>query len=336
MLKKFRKIISAVMAFVLAFTLAGCDSGTDYSLETTGSTRRVRVEETEPSVTEKYVRSSFNTTQNPYFAMLSEAEMDAYSLIYEELSKGNQTFECRVRLNADQLTNAIDAVLNDHPELFWIDNNYGYSYDPADGTVKEIKFTFFDFADTPNEWRSAKEIFDHEVEKITEKALAYPTLAERELFIHDYICENTNYDERAPYNQSAYSSIVLHSSVCAGYSRGFQYLMQKAGFTCYYVTGRADGISGITAGPGYDEGAHSWDMVLINGQFYNIDCLWDDTASDTYGTMIYPFFNVTDEALIHHERTGRAVMLPGCTATEYKYSNHFGPTVEADSIVFTE
>ena len=45
-----------------------------------------------------------------------------YSLIYEELSKGNQKFECPISVTADQLTRAVDSVLNDHPELFWIDN----------------------------------------------------------------------------------------------------------------------------------------------------------------------------------------------------------------------
>lgn len=334
MLRLSRKLIPAVLALILVFAFAGCDYDIEYSLESTAVTKTERVSETTSS--EKYIRSSFNTFENPYFAMLSEAEMDAYSLIYEELSQGNREFECRIRLNADQLTNAIDSVLNDHPELFWIDNNYGYSYDPEDGTIKEIKFTFFDFADTPEKWKAAKSRFEIESGKIVDKALAYPTLAERELFIHDYICENTEYDVNAPYNQSAYSAIVLHRSVCAGYSRSFQYLMQKAGFTCYYVTGRADGISGLSAGAGYDEGAHSWNLVMLNGQFYNMDCLWDDTASDTYGSMIYPFFNITDDALIHHERTGMAVLLPRCTATEYKYSNHFGPTVEADSIRFTE
>ncbi len=333
MLRKSRKYVTLVLIMLLVFLTAGCTVYTDYSRETARSTELLSL--TETSQTEKYIRSSFNTLQNPYFAMLSETEMDAYSLIYEELYEGNQKFECPIKLNADQLTNAIDSVLDDHPELFWIDNNYGYTYDPADGTIKEIKFTFFDFADTPEKLKNARKEFDREAAKIVDKARAYPTLLERELYIHDYICENTEYDMTAPYNQSAYSSIVLHRSVCAGYSRAFQYLMQKSGYTCYYVTGRTDGI-GMTPGEGYEDGAHSWNLVLLNGQFYNIDCLWDDTASDTYGTPIYPFFNVTDEALIHHERTQMAVGLPRCTATEYKYSNHFGPTVEAEYIVFAD
>lgn len=334
MFSKNRKFISLLLTPILAFSVAGCSVYTDYSLETVRTVERVTVSET--SQTEKYIRSSFNTEQNPYFAMLSETEMDAYSLIYEELSDGNAEFDCRIKLNADQLTNAVDAVLYDHPELFWIDNNYGYTYDPADGSIMEIKFNFFDFADTPEKLKKAKAEFDREATAVIEKALAYPTLLERELYIHDYVCENTHYDASAPYNQSAYSVLVLHRSVCAGYSRAFQYLMQKAGYTCYYVTGRAEGGGVLSAGDGFEDGSHSWNIVLLSGEFYNVDCVWDDTASETYGSIIYPFFNVPDEEMVRRTRVQMAVRLPKCTATECKYANHFGPTVEADSIVFAD
>jgi transglutaminase/protease-like cytokinesis protein 3 len=111
--------------------------------------------------------------------------------------------------------------------------------------------------------------------------------------------------------------------------------MQRSGFTCYYVTGRTDSSS-MGLGGSNDNGAHSWDIVLVAGEYYNVDCLWDDTASDTYGSAIYPFFNVPDEELVNHNRINMAVRLPQCTATDYRYSNLFGPTVEASSIVFTE
>jgi len=329
-----KKIVSLFVLLVLAFSVAGCSYDSDYFLESTSDA--VPVRESTSASTSLYVRSSFDENRYPYFSMLSETEKNMYSLIYEELSKGNQKFECPISVTADQLTRAVDSVLNDHPELFWIDNNYGYSYDPVDGSILEINFVFFDFADTPEKLKNARLAFESAADAIVSKSLPYAKLAERELFIHDYICEHTEYDVEAPYNQSAYSVLVLHRSVCAGYARSFQYLMQKAGFTCYYVTGRTDVSTGRSVDGRFESGAHSWNMVLLNGDFYNVDCLWDDTASENYGSSIYPFFNITDNNLLHHQRTGMAISLPGCTATEYKYSNQFGPTIEVDSIVFDE
>ena len=338
--RKTAKIISVIMSVLLVITMAGCFEDTEYYLESTSSSRPVlelpTTSSSSTSTTASYVAKTFDMNRYPYYAMLSPKEMQVYSLIYEELTLGNKQIECVVEIDADQLTKAVDAVLNDHPELFWLENNYGYTYDPFDGSVKEINFNFFDFADTPEKLQEAKDKFESEVEIIVSKAFSYSTLAERELYIHDYICDNTVYDDTAPYNQSAYSVIVLHRSVCAGYSRSFQYLMQKAGYTSYYVTGQTMDIDNRALGGSGEDGAHSWNMVLLEGEFYNVDCLWDDTASDVYGSSIYPFFNVTDEALLHHERIQMALNLPVCTATEYKYSNQFGPTIESDSIIFTD
>ena len=156
-------------------------------------------------------------------------------------------------------------------------------------------------------------------------------MVERERAIHDYICKNTTYDESAPYNQSAYSVIVLHRSVCAGYSRAFQYLMNRAGLTCYYVPGTTTDSS--IAG---EDGAHAWNIVYLDGEYYNIDVLWDDTASETYGEDVYPFFNLSDSAFLYHARVELALSLPKCTGTKYKYSNYFGKTVEAEDLVFED
>lgn len=330
MKRTFAKFISLVLAATVAFTLAGCFGISDFSLEPTGTSNMVS---SVPTTSETvYVRSSFDQLKNPYFATLSETEMNVYSFIYEGLIKGSDKIECPIKLDSDQLSNAIDAVLNDHPEIFWMDNNYSYSYDPADGSIKEITFSFYDFADTPEKLQTAKAEFDAAASAVISEALTYQTIVERELFIHDYICENTIYDESAPYHQSAYSALVLHRSVCAGYARSFQYLMQKTGATCYYVTGSTD--KQVTVSD--DNGSHSWNMVLINGDFYNVDCLWDDTASDSYGSPIYPFFNIPDSEMVNHKRIQMALRLPSCTATECRYSNQFGPTIEADSIVFVD
>ena len=331
--RRFVKLISPVLAIIMAMSLVGCMGDTDFSLESTGPNGG---SESNTSTSAPFVRTEFDTVKYPYYGMLDEVEKDAYSLIYEELSAGNKKFECRVGINSDQLTRVVDSVLNDHPELFWIDNNYGYTFEPGTGNIRELTFTFFDFADTPEKLASAQTQFNSATLTVVTQALDLGTAVERELFIHDYICQNTVYDATGPYNQSAYSVLVLHKSVCAGYTRAFQHLMQKVGLTCYYVPGRTDGldIQGDPDSP--EDGSHSWNIVFIGGDYYNVDCLWDDTASETYGQSIYPFFNIPDESLLHHARIDMARSLPRCTATEYKYSNQFGPTIEAESIVFSD
>ena len=326
--KTLEKILAIVLLVTMVTGLSACfedpgfgNESASYSTQDTNSA---------------YKRLAFDAAQNPYYATLKDNEKNVYSLIFEELYKGSRKFECPVKTNAEELSLAIDAVLNDHPELFWLDNKYSYSYDPEDGSVKEINFEFYDFADTPDKLHKAKVALEEVADSVVRQVRLKTTMVERELFIHDYICQNTVYDEMAPYNQSAYSCLVMHKSVCAGYARAFQYLMQKAGFTCYYVAGRTEGLNGQVINGSNESGSHSWNMVLLDGEYYNVDCLWDDTASDTYGSTIYPFFNLTDEAFRYHTRISMAVGLPKCNGTKYKYSNYFGKTVEAENIVFVD
>ena len=326
--KTLIKILASVLLITLVIGLCSCFEDIEI---TDGSTSKIT-----GSAETSFKRASFDAGLYPYFATLTEKEKDIYSLLFTELYKGTRKVECTVEVNADHLSKAIDAVLNDHPELFWLDNKYSYTYDPDDGNIKEITFDFYDFADTPEKLHKAKVDMEEKADSVINEARLQGTMVERELFIHDYICKNTAYDETAPYNQSAYSCLILNKSVCAGYARAFQYLMNRAGFVCYYVAGKTEGINGQVIGGSSDGGSHSWNMVLIEGSYYNVDCLWDDTASDTYGSAIYPFFNLTDEAFIYHARIGMSMGLPKCDDTKYKYSNYFGQTVEAESIVFVD
>ena len=332
MYKKLVKLVSVLLMLAVVTGLCAClDEFDDYDYDYDYG---YDDESEEPSKTtaETYIRSNFDADRNPYFSMLTAKEKDIYSQLYEELSKGSQKFECKVKgVSADQLTKAIDAVLNDHPELFWIDNQYEYTYDPDDGSIQDISFDFLDFANTPDKLQNAKVAFEKAADDILDSARSQPFMVERERAIHDYICKNTTYDESAPYNQSAYSVIVLHRSVCAGYSRAFQYLMNRAGLTCYYVPGTTTDSS--IAG---EDGAHAWNIVYLDGEYYNIDVLWDDTASETYGEDVYPFFNLSDSAFLYHARVELALSLPKCTGTKYKYSNYFGKTVEAEDLVFED
>lgn len=255
-----------------------------------------------------------------------------YSLLYEGLSQGSKKIDCqKANANEEQLTKAIDAVLNDHAELFWIDNQYEFTYDSDGGIIEDVTFDFFDFASTSDKLNDAKAAFEKAADDILAGIGSQQSAVEYERAIHDYICKNTAYDESAPYNQSAYSVIVLHKSVCAGYSKAFQYLLNKKGITCYYIPGTT-----TDSNIGGEDGAHAWNIIYLDGEYYNVDVLWDDSASETLEEDVYPFFNLTDSAFLYHTRDNLAQSLPKCTGTKYKYSNCFGKTVEVEELEFED
>ena len=344
MKKRLVKLVSVLLMLSVVSGLCACDEFDDYDDYDNGNVyeddydddydNSYDDESDEPSKAADgtVVVSDFNADQYPYYAVLSSKEKEVYSLLYEGLSQGGKKIDCqKANANEEQLTKAIDAVLNDHAELFWIDNQYEFTYDSDGGIIEDVTFDFFDFASTSDKLNDAKTAFEKAADDILAGIGSQQSAVEYERAIHDYICKNTAYDESAPYNQSAYSVIVLHKSVCAGYSKAFQYLLNKKEITCYYIPGTTTDSS-----IGGEDGAHAWNIIYLDGEYYNVDVLWDDSASETMEEDVYPFFNLTDSAFLYHTRDNLAQSLPKCTGTKYKYSNCFGKTVEVEELEFED
>ena len=88
-------------------------------------------------------------------------------------------------------------------------------------------------------------------------------------------------------------------SVCAGYARAFQLIMQKLKIPTYYVLGFA-------------KEDHAWNIVKLNGRYYNVDLTWDDTGS------IFKHFNISDiDMEFTHRRSGISNNLPKCLNGNY-------------------
>ena len=136
-------------------------------------------------------------------------------------------------------------------------------------------------------------------------------------YLYDYLVEKTEYDKEAPNNQNICSVFVENRSVCQGYAKALQYLMQKSGMVSMLVTGFAE-----------QEG-HAWNLVRVNGAYYYVDATWGDASytfteeSTSYlGEMPpinYDYFLVTTKDLyVTHEPDG-SIRLPECVSQKDNY-----------------
>lgn len=104
---------------------------------------------------------------------------------------------------------------------------------------------------------------------------------------HDLIAKKVKYDDNYltkpdnPFHQSAYSVFCDDHSVCAGYTKAFEILMNGAGI---------DTIAVLSPD-------HAWNMIRINDSWYHTDCTWDDVDGAGGYEMIYNCFN-RSEAVI--------------------------------------
>ena len=239
----------------------------------------------------------FNSLYNPYYSLLSNDGKKLYKQIYANASNYKSTFVPVVDMKVDDVLEVIESVINDHPELFWLSNTFSYRYNNKN-ICKQITLSF-------NGTQNDIKTFNKNVNEIISNARKLKTDYDKELYVHDVLMELVEYDANAINNQSAYSAIVSHRTVCAGYARAFQYIMMQLGIPTYYVTGISEGED------------HAWNIVKLGNEYYNVDVTWDDELSDSHA-----LFNKTDaEFNRSHHRSVLSNKLVKCNDNTYRYQD---------------
>lgn len=239
---------------------------------------------------------TFDPVFYPYYYMLDEKGQHVYRQIYANATAMNEAFIPIEELTVPEIKNAVMAVYNDHPELFWLNTIFTCKYD-KNRICAELAL---DFNMTKEELEEASPDFYNMTNNILKEVENFGTY-EKERRLHDLLIRKIDYDKSADMNQSAYSALVEGKSVCAGYSRAYQYLMQRLGIPCYYCTGYA----------GQD---HAWNIVALDDGYYNVDLTWDDTPG-----YEYDYFNKTDEDYADtHIRQELSINLPQCQGQRYR------------------
>lgn len=233
----------------------------------------------------------------PYYAMLDETGQHLYRQIYANALALNESFAPIEDISVSGLRDVFAAVYNDHPELFWMETAYACKFKRS-GECVEIDLQF---NSTSGNLSQSKSTFESKVKEITDGAQGLESNYEKEKYVHDSLVANIDYVSSAPMNQSAYSALVNGKTVCAGYARAFQYILQQLGIPCYYCTG-------------YAGESHAWNIVALEDGYYNVDVTWDDAGSGTY-----EYFNKSDwEYAGNHLRQELSVNLPPCNGEVYR------------------
>lgn len=164
----------------------------------------------------------FDPLYYPYYAMLNEKGQHLYRQIYANAGELYPAFAPVETVTAGELKNIFAAVYNDHPELFWMETAYAGKF-IRNGVCVEIDLKF---NRTAQDIQNAQALFDENAGQILSAAQNFAGDYEKEKFVHDALIGKTSYQLGAEMNQSAYSALVNGQTVCAGYARAFQYLMQ--------------------------------------------------------------------------------------------------------------
>jgi len=214
--------------------------------------------------------------------------------------------------NVDKIYN---AVMIDHPEYFYVDG-YEYTvYTRGEKTVG-IEITARYTLDKDSCLSRMEEIRDA-AEDILYYAPETDDDYEKIKYVYETVIYHTDYDMEAEDNQNIYSVLVGDASVCQGYAKATQYLLNQMDMECTMVYGQVR------------EGEyHSWNVVKSNGDYYHLDTTWGDAsysvetdgaASGTTPQINYDYLCITTDQITKTHKIKEVVDLPVCDSDEDNY-----------------
>ncbi|TXK81468.1 transglutaminase domain-containing protein [Paenibacillus sp. N3.4] len=178
-----------------------------------------------------------------------------------------------------EISNALNAAINKDDYMHYTVKTYNFSATMKGNTATvDFKLTYWEtLAQTGKVQERVAEILqdivttdmnDHQKEKA----------------IHDWIVGHIAYDTKL-IAHSAYDGLIHGKTVCQGYALITYEMMKQAGIPVKIVEGSSRGIP------------HAWNLVKIDGKWYQLDCTWDDPVPDIAGRVLYNYYNLTDAQL---------------------------------------
>lgn len=206
--------------------------------------------------------------KNQLFQALS-AHKDSVKLTYpggiEELKKAIEP--------------ALDAAIAQDPYIHYTMKGYAYSLSGTrSSSTATLKLSYRETAE--------QSAYVHQKVAAALKEIVTPGMNDHQKVkaIHDWVVRTLKYDTTLS-KFTAYEGLKTGSTVCQGYALLTYDMLKQAGFETNIVEGYAGGE------------AHAWNMVKLDGKWYQIDTTWNDPVPDRGDRVSTSYYLLTDEQL---------------------------------------
>ena len=329
-MREMKKIFAGILMTVL---LTGCSS--QEILSEVPQTIVLPEEQIDSLPMQEEDPTSAETENTESFSLLEEGgsrfayeSLEAPEQIwYLEIEQALGEMEGTVKLSTDPLEQGLDeqdidkifqCVMIDHPEIFYAT---GYTYTKYSRGEKTVGI---DFAGSYELTEEEAIVRAEQIRKITadwirgigEDKSEY----EKVKAVYEQIIFATDYDLNAPDNQNICSVFLEGASVCQGYAKATQYLLNHLGVMCTLVQGTVDTGE-----------AHAWNLVRVDGDYYYVDTTWGDAIDFQALVSNEKVHSVAEIVLVGHEKDAGGVLEQLLEEVQFKaYPSALVDKVEVD------
>ncbi len=246
-----------------------------------------------------------------YYWTLDETGRGEYMKLLNGLRNMEEAID--LDLDGDSMKQMVNMVFADHPELFWAEQSYDYTLYDSRVQIR------------PRYTCSAEEkaVREQQVEQTVQEGLSWipenASVYETVKALYSYVVRTVEYDLSSTDNQNIYSSMVNRVSVCTGYAKELQYLMQRAGIQALLAEGEVTG-----------QALHAWVIGNIGGAWYHLDPTYGDPSyqETSEENMVsipealqvdYSYLCVDDSAILNGRTISDDLEVPVCSSQDLLY-----------------
>lgn len=249
-----------------------------------------------------------------YFNTLTKEQ----KYIYEAIANGVKNFDDEFVVRyynagnkedfAQEVSVAIEAFTNDHPEVFYLKAQYSsYIYPAFEGNIGYIKLNYTEESITviKEKLGVAKgrvEFYARELDGLSDY--------EKEVIIHDRIANDVIYSdlEELPRKYHTAEGTLLEGiGVCDSFSKAFQLVLNKAGIDSIIVLGDLG------------DSPHAWNMVKLGDSWYHVDLTSSHSIYDETNIVNHAYFNLTTDAEKNFVMIENEEILPDANSNEFNF-----------------
>lgn len=242
---------------------------------------------------------------SPVYEALSDSEKELYDKVAAAVLDFRERVEFGEAVPRETVRKIYRLVYAQERNYFWLSSLF---YAPED-ELSSLKLNYLYEQDDA-------EIKIAELEIAASEIIAgIPANAsdfDKVVYFHDSIVTGCKFSQTEEHVNSAYGVLVSGYGQCEGYAAAMALLCDRAGIPSYIVGGKNE--NGDT---------HAWNRILIDGEWYNSDCTWDDPIlnrnNPDFVRHDYCLVNDAEIIGITHFPDELYSGLPACTAEKNNY-----------------
>ena len=248
-----------------------------------------------------------------YYHQLNKQEQAIYKAFYNGAMAHQDIIPIPVRgeFSQESFERIFMAMTKDNPLIYFLNQS----------ACSVASDTFGHFAICPQYFFTKEKVkeYNRKIEKVVNGLVGQLHLLkcsnyEKELRVHDWICQNVEYDyegtdkdkiSRVIASHNILGVFAYHKAQCEGIAKAVKVLLNAVDVKCIVVTG--------VAGKNGNMRPHAWNIVNIDGNPCQLDVTWD--MGKSMGDKIsYEYFNLSDEYIKKDHKA--ECKLPECKLTE--------------------